>query len=56
MNPAAIIAITEIAKLGMAAYISYMQQAGLTADQIEAAFQEAKKNMLARDPANIPAS
>lgn len=54
MNPATIVAITEIAKLGMAAYISYMQQAGLTADQIEAAFQEAKKNVFARDPANIP--
>jgi hypothetical protein len=56
MTPAMIVAISELAKLGLSTYLAYMQQAGLTEAQIEAVYQEAKKGMLARDPANIPAA
>jgi hypothetical protein len=56
MEPGTIAAISEIAKFGLIAYFSYMKQAGLTNDQIETAFQEAKKAMLARNPADIPAA
>ena len=54
MNPATIAAISELAKLGLIGYMTYMQQAGLTADQIDAVYQAAKQGMLARDPAKIP--
>ena len=54
MNPTVIAAIAELAKLGLVTYMAYMQQAGLTETQIDAVYQEAKKSMLLRDPANIP--
>lgn len=54
MTPSTIIALSELAKLGMVTYLSYMAQAGLTETQIDAVYQEAKKSMLLRDPANIP--
>ena len=48
-------AIAELAKLGLTTYMAYMAQAGLTEAQIDQVYQEAKKSMLLRDPANIPA-
>ena len=54
MNPTTILAISELAKLGLTAYLAYMQAAGLTDTQIEAVYQEAKKSMLLRDPKDIP--
>lgn len=56
MDAAIIAAIAELAKLGMFAVVSYMQQAGLTPAQIEETFQAAKAGMLARDPKNIPSA
>ena len=53
MDPNTVMAISELAKLGLVAYISYMKQAGLTDEQIETVYQEAKKGMLARNPSNI---
>ena len=54
MDPVVIAAVAEIAKMGLMTYMSYMQQAGLTTEQIEAVYQKAKADMLARDPAKIP--
>jgi hypothetical protein len=58
MDPATtatvIAAVAELAKLGMSAYISYMQTAGLSDTQIDAVYQTAKAGLLARDPAKIP--
>lgn len=51
-----VLAISELAKLSMTAYLAYLQQVGLTADQIESTFQAAKKAMLDRDPAKIPSA
>lgn len=49
-----ITAISELAKLGLMAYASYMKQAGLTDEQIEKAFDDARSGLLRRDPALIP--
>ncbi|MDD5053628.1 MAG: hypothetical protein PHO27_12910 [Sulfuricurvum sp.] len=54
MDAMVITAIGEMAKVGLIAYIQYMKQAGLTDEQIDVIYQEAKAGMLARDPANIP--
>jgi hypothetical protein len=54
MDPTTVLAISELAKLALATIFAYMRQAGLTDAQIEAAFQEAKKMMMERDPAKIP--
>lgn len=54
MNPAIIVAITELLKLTIAGYAAYARQQGATEEQIEAMFQDAKAGMLSRDPANIP--
>jgi hypothetical protein len=49
-----IAAIAELAKLGLVTYLAYMKQAGLSEEQIDAVYQEAKKGMLLRNPADIP--
>jgi len=54
MDAATVLAISELAKLSMTAYLAYLKQVGLTDDQIETTFQSAKKAMLERDPVNIP--
>ena len=54
MDATAAVAIGELAKLALMYQMERMRQAGLTEDQIEAAFQAAKAGMLARDPAKIP--
>jgi hypothetical protein len=54
METAVVMAITELLKLSMQVYASYLAQAGKTEAEIEAIFQEAKKGMFERDPANIP--
>lgn len=54
MDPTAVVAVSELVKLGLITYLSYARQAGLTEQQIDAAYQEAKKGMLIRDPAKIP--
>lgn len=54
MDTAAVAAIAELAKLGLITYLQYMQQAGLTPEQVDAVYQAAKNGMLARDPAKIP--
>lgn len=55
MTPLQIAAIAELAKLGLTTYMAYMAQAGLTETQIDQVYQEAKRNMLMRNPADIPA-
>ncbi len=52
MDP--VVAVAELAKFGLITYMSYMQQAGLSAEQIDAVYQKAKAEMFSRDPANIP--
>jgi len=54
MNPAALAALAEIAKLALMWQMEQMRIAGMTEAQIETAYQAAKAGMLARDPANIP--
>ena len=51
---ATIIAISELAKLGLLTYMNYMQQAGLNSEQIDGVYRAAKEAMLIRDPAKIP--
>ena len=46
--------LSELVKVGIAAYMSYMRQNGLTEDEINKVFEDVKKEMFARDPANIP--
>ena len=55
MDPSIILLITELIKLGFSTYAAYMRQLGMTEAEIEAVFADAKKGMLERDPANIPA-
>ena len=43
----------EIAKIGMLAYLNYLAVAGLTTDQIEAAYQAARAQFLSDDPNKI---
>lgn len=54
MQAEAIIAVVELAKLGIMTYISYLRQVGLEEDQIDAVFQAARKTLDAQDPKNIP--
>jgi hypothetical protein len=54
MTPMMIAAIAELAKLGLTTYMAYMQQAGVTEAQIDQVYQDAKKGMLLRNPADIP--
>lgn len=54
MNEAAIIAISELLKLGFSVYVNLARQAGLNEQQIEDAFKVAKDGMLKRDPSTIP--
>jgi len=54
MEAIVIAAITELAKMGMQVYISYMKQAGLTDEQIDEVFKQSRAGMLSRDPANLP--
>lgn len=54
MDPITIMAISELVKLGITGYISFMQQQGMTEEQIEAVFADAKKGLYARNPADIP--
>lgn len=54
MDATTIIAISELLKLSMTAYASYMQQQGLTDEQINTMFDEARAAMLLRDPNKLP--
>lgn len=55
MEPTTIVlTISELLKLGLAGYVAYARQQGLTDEQIEAAFQTALAGLLERDPAKIP--
>ena len=54
MDPLTIAAISELAKLGIQVYVSYMRQAGLDEAQIDMVFQAARAGMLKRDPSKIP--
>jgi len=54
MKPEEIMAISELAKMALMIYMNYMKQAGLTEEQIDNVYQNAKATMLIRDPANIP--
>ena len=54
MGAEAVLIISELVKVGIAAYMSYMRQNGLTEDEINKVFEDVKKEMFARDPANIP--
>lgn len=54
MGPEVIIAISELAKLGIMVYVNYMKQAGLNEEQINNVFKEAQANLYLRNPAKIP--
>jgi predicted metal-dependent phosphotriesterase family hydrolase len=54
MNPETLAIISEVAKFGIFVLVAYMKQAGLTDEQIDQVFVDAKKGMLARNPADIP--
>jgi hypothetical protein len=54
MDPLTIGIIAELLKMTVSAYTAYMRQQGATEEQIEQMFQEAKKGMLDRNPADIP--
>ena len=54
MDPLTIAAISELAKLGIQVYVSYMKQAGLNDQQIDDAFQAARAGLIKRDPNKIP--
>lgn len=54
MDPATIMAISELVKLAVTSIMSYARQAGLSDEQIEAAFQAAKAGLNERDPNKIP--
>jgi hypothetical protein len=54
MDPIVIAAVAELAKMGIMAYVSYMQQAGVSNEQIADVFDKAKAGLLARDPALLP--
>jgi len=54
MNSEEIVAISELAKLALMLYMSYMKQAGMTQEQIESVYNEAKNQMFLKNPANIP--
>ena len=46
--------IAEVLKFGLITWVNYMQQAGMTTAEIDAAYERAKQGMLMRDPAAIP--
>jgi hypothetical protein len=48
------VAISEMAKLALTSYMSYLSQQGLDEAQIDALFQKAKTNVFAKDPSQIP--
>jgi len=54
MDAAAVMAISELAKMGLVVYMNYMKQAGLTPEQIDIVFNDVKLKMLSKDPALIP--
>jgi hypothetical protein len=55
MDEAIIAAIVgEVLKASITGYLVYAKQAGLTDDQIEAAFQDAKKRLAGMNPADLP--
>jgi len=54
MKDEEIVAISELLKLALMVYMNYAKQAGLTAEQVEAAFKDAKARMLIKDPSNLP--
>ena len=54
MDAATLAIIAELAKFGIITFIAYLRQAGLTDEQIDQVFQEAKNRMLVRNPADIP--
>ena len=54
MDAATIMAISELAKLGLMVYTNYMRQAGLSPEQIDSIYQDVRLKMLAKDPSMIP--
>ena len=54
MDPAIIIAISELLKMGVMFLISNAKQAGLNDEQIDAAFQMARRQLALNDPSKIP--
>jgi epoxyqueuosine reductase QueG len=50
----AIVALAELAKLGIIGLMQYMRQAGMTDQQIDEAYTQAKEAMSVRNPSNIP--
>ena len=54
MDAATLVIISELAKFGITTFVAYLRQAGLTDEQIDQVFQEAKNGMLIRNPADIP--
>ena len=54
MDPMTVAAIAELLKMGIMFLMSNAKQAGLTEDQIDAAFQTARKQLALNDPNKIP--
>lgn len=54
MEAAIIMAITELLKMGIMFLISNAKQAGLTLEQIDAAFRDARAQLERNDPNKIP--
>jgi len=54
MDPTMIIAIAKLAELAFSGYMSVMRQAGLNEEQINTAFQGARKRLALEDPSLIP--
>lgn len=54
MNPELATAMAEVLKLGIIGWVTYMRTNGATAEQIDEAYQAAKAELFANDPARIP--
>jgi hypothetical protein len=54
VDPVTIAIAAEFAKFALTTLMQYFQTQGMTADQIEKAYQDAKAGMLSRDPSKIP--
>lgn len=54
MNESEAAIIAEVAKAGIQFYASYMKQKGLTEEQINETFDNARIGMMKRDPSKLP--
>ena len=50
MDPTIVLTISELVKAGLQFYASYMRQQGLTEEQIQKAFDDARIELMLNDP------